>query len=333
MYSYSIILPVRNGGNYVKQCVNSLLAQDYTNFNVLILDNDSTDGTLEWLSQIDDKRIKVFPHSLPLNICGNWGRIAGLEKNEYMTMIGSDDILLPNYLSEMNRLIAGNPKASLYQAHFEFIDAEGKVMHSCQKMRFTYSVGEYVEAQLTRTLDSMGTGYMMRSADYNRIGGIPTDYPNLIFADYALWVQLTSLSYMAVSKVKTFQYRLHNSVSRVTNGEDYTKAFFMYLEFLYKLKSLYPDIQTAIERNFKSYLLYFCQSLSHRLLNTSAKNRKTSVADFVDNCVCYANKLIPGQGFFPLRKLGIQLAVWLDRNNITRLSFKIIKQMTLLFRS
>src|SRR5258708_17690386 len=112
---YSIILPVRNGGEYVKECVKSILSQTYPHFNLLVLDNCSTDGTLEWILSLQDKRIIIYPSKAPLNIEQNWARIASVPKNEFMTCIGHDDILLPGYLEEMNSLIQKHPGASLYQ--------------------------------------------------------------------------------------------------------------------------------------------------------------------------------------------------------------------------
>ena len=77
---FSIILPVRNGGEYVKECINSILAQSYMGFELLVFDNNSSDGTLEWLNSIDDKRVKVYPSATSLTIEENWGRIIALEK-------------------------------------------------------------------------------------------------------------------------------------------------------------------------------------------------------------------------------------------------------------
>ena len=90
---FSIILPVRNGGEYVKECINSILAQSYMGFELLVFDNNSSDGTLEWLNSIDDKRVKVYPSATSLTIEENWGRIIALEKGEFITLIGHDDIL------------------------------------------------------------------------------------------------------------------------------------------------------------------------------------------------------------------------------------------------
>src|SRR5204862_7663308 len=122
---FSIILPVKNGGAYVKECVSSILAQTYPAFNLHILENCSTDGTAEWLNTLKDERIIIYPAEKPLTIEENWGRIISIPRNEYMTMIGHDDVLDPNYLEVMNGLIEKYPDASLYQTHFRYIDGKG----------------------------------------------------------------------------------------------------------------------------------------------------------------------------------------------------------------
>src|SRR5688500_18219442 len=98
---YSVILPVRNGGEYVKECVNSILSQTYTGFNLHVLDNCSSDGTYEWISSINDSRIVIHRSETPLTIEKNWERVLSISKNEFITLIGHDDVLDGNYLQVM----------------------------------------------------------------------------------------------------------------------------------------------------------------------------------------------------------------------------------------
>src|SRR5688572_11626247 len=126
MAKYSVILPLRNGGEYLKLCVNSILAQTLNDFNLVVLDNQSTDGSVEWLEQLNDSRIIVHKSESSLTIEENWGRIKDIQKNEFITLIGHDDILYPNYLAEMDMLIRKHPAAGIYQAHFLYINDKGQ---------------------------------------------------------------------------------------------------------------------------------------------------------------------------------------------------------------
>ena len=112
---FSIVLPVRNGSNYVKECLNSILSQTYPHFNLIVLDNDSTDGTPEWIMSLKDERISIYPSTEPLAIEKNWARILSVPKNEFITLIGHDDILYPDYLTVMDKLISKYPTESRYK--------------------------------------------------------------------------------------------------------------------------------------------------------------------------------------------------------------------------
>jgi glycosyltransferase involved in cell wall biosynthesis len=327
MQKFSIILPVRNGGLYVKDCVQSILSQSVTDFDLQVLDNSSTDGTLEWLQSLGDPRIRIYPSPGPLSIEENWGRILSIPKNEFMTMIGHDDLLHPLYLQEMNGLISAYPEASLYQSHFRYIDQHGGFVRHCLPMDRIQYAHEFLACQFSRTMDSMGSGYMMRSAHYDRLGGMPTGYPNLIFADYELWVNLIRLSYKATALRECFSYRLHANLSRTTNGMLYQSAFGKYMEFIKMLIPADDSIREVVERYGKDMLYYFCEALSHRLLKTPVRLRQVSVSEFIKKCKCYAEEIIPGQDFQPLQKFRIRIADRLDRSFMSRNIFYLYKKL------
>lgn len=67
----SIITPVWNGLPFLRECVQSVLAQDLVDWELLVSDDGSTDGSREWLASLDDPRIRVFTQSKNLGIFGN----------------------------------------------------------------------------------------------------------------------------------------------------------------------------------------------------------------------------------------------------------------------
>lgn len=326
MAKFSIILPVRNGGDYVKECVQSILSQTWQYFNLHVLDNQSTDGTLDWIQSLNDKRIEIFTSDKALRIEDNWARVKTIAKNEFMTMIGHDDILYPHYLEEINTLIERHPNASLYQAHYMYIDSKGGSLRPCLPMDEMQYAHEFLACQMMRTIESTGTGYVMRSKDYDELGGMSPNFPNLIFADYHLWIQLASISYKATTPKECFAYRIHENVSKLTGGEDYIKAFERYVYFLTSLKNK-AGFNEVIKRYGRTYLLDFCESLSHRLLRTPTSKRTLKVKDFIESCRRYAQTLIPEQEFDPLSKPLTRIAQQLDNNFVGRQVFKIYQKI------
>jgi glycosyltransferase involved in cell wall biosynthesis len=327
MAKYSVILPVRNGGTYVQECIQSILHQTLPDFNLLVLDNCSSDGTLEYVRSLHDEKIEIYPAENPLSIEENWGRIKSIKKNKFMTLIGHDDILHTDYLMEIDSLITKHPDASLYHTHFKYIDGNGNFVRSCLPMCEMQRANEFIGCQMNRTIDSTGTGYVMRSDDFDLLGGMPTHYPNLIFSDYELWVKLMLRGYKATSFEESFSYRLHQSVSKTTNGMMYQQAFGFYMEFLQRMMKDNILIKEAVSRYGREMLLYFCKSLSHRLLKTPSAQRTLRVGDFIKKCEAYAKEMIPGQEFNPMDKFQIRIAKQLDSSFLGRGLFNLYKRL------
>lgn len=323
---FSIFLPVRNGGDFCKVCVRNILHQTFRDFNLNVLDNCSTDGTIEWIQSLNDNRIILNPSHTPLSIEQNWARIKDIEKNEFMTIIGHDDILHPHYLEQMNRLLEKHPHASLYQAHYNYVDEKRNFLRPCLPMDEIQYGHEFLACQMARTMDSMGTGYLMRSKDYEAVGGIPVHYPNLIFADYELWIKLSSITYKATSANTLFDYRIHQNVSKTTNGENYIKAFKYYIAFLQTIKED-ESFQKVINRYGNDFLMYYCQALSHRLLKTPKSKRNLSVNEYIDICKGFAHSLVPNENFEPLSKPMIRIAKRLDNSIFGRQLFRAYQKI------
>jgi len=204
---FTFFLPVRNGGGYFQECVRSILAQTYKDFELVVYDNCSTDGSLEWIRSLRDRRIKIFPSVVSLTIEDNWGRILTGPKKEYMTIVGHDDLFYPYYLEEMFVLIERYPEALLYQTHFHIINAAGRTMRKSLPMPISENGPAFLKARLLYLRDSFGTGYVFRSVDYERVGGVP-GYKNLMFADDALWLKLMGTGTMVTSPKPCFSYRI-----------------------------------------------------------------------------------------------------------------------------
>lgn len=327
MPKFSIILPVRNGGEYIKECIQSILAQSYTDFDLVILDNNSSDGTLEWVRAIPDNRIKLYPSQRSLTIEENWGRIVAVPKNEFISLIGHDDILNKDYLQTMQMLISNYPDAGLYQSHFTYINSTGDKIRSCKPMAEIESAEDFLKKFLANEIDVMGTGFMMRSKDYDLLGGIPL-YPNLLFADFELWINLSKLSYKATSLKECFSFRLHQSTTTVSPDIKFHQAFERFIFFLQALKREKESFNSIITLKAGDFLSFYCRGLSHRLLRTPINKRDgLTVTVFINNCKQYAKLLGVENVFKPSKIFSIQLAKIIDSNSFTRFVFLSFKKI------
>lgn len=209
MIQFSICLPVRNGWPYIKDCVESILQQKYPHIDLHVLDNNSTDNTLSWLTSLNDHRIRIWRSSTSLSIVDSWNRIQNIEKQQYMTLIGHDDILDSGFFSTIKELILQYPDAGLYSTGGRLINPDGNIIRSCKSVARIETAEEYLKKRFKFERDVFGTGYVMRSAEYDRLGGIP-HFERLFFADDALWLSLMQGRYKATDPEEYFSVRLHS---------------------------------------------------------------------------------------------------------------------------
>lgn len=318
---FSIVLPVRNGGKHVKECVASILQQSYRDFNLLILENCSTDGTFEWLQSLDDDRIKIFPAGHLLMLEDNWSRISDIETNEFITVIGHDDLLDPHYLEVMSALIEKHPTATLYQSHFRFIDTNGDFLRHCLPMCEVQKVHEFVGKQFTRTRDSMGTGYMMRRKDFETVGGF-SRYPNLVFGDYELWVKLTALGYLATAPSECFSYREHASASAATHVADYQRGLFQYLDYLDSEAKKCPQLRDVLRRYGPGYLGYMCENIIYRGLEIRRSSGVKTAIQTAAEFDSLRSRMIVNSRCIVSENSRIKMAILIDKWIVGRAAFK-----------
>lgn len=283
---FTFILPVRNGGQYLHQCVKSILAQTYPDFSLVVLDNASTDEGVAWVESLKDPRISIIRSEVPLTIEENWGRVMSVPKNEYMTITGHDDIFEPNYLEVMSQLISQHPAASLYQTHFWLINGKGRRIRKCIPMPAEETAAVFLRKRLSFLRDSFGTGYLFRSADYERVGGIPL-YPNLMCADDALWLKLLKNSYAVTAAAFCFSYRLHKS--SVSGGKKWDFMFSgleKYLPFLAEYIRCDADIRNVLQKYLPEYMkahFYWALVSGNSSQITAIKSRILNLSKLVCN--------------------------------------------------
>jgi len=329
--NFSIIIPFKSGKKYLLDCLHSVLAQDYPHFNIHILaDNTSNiDDSLDAVHALQHSKISVHVSNQNLDILQNWGRIKDLAKNEYMTILGYDDLLEKTFLSTINELINQEPEASLYHTHFNYINSKSEFIKTCQPLPTRLNVTEYLEHALNETVDIMATGYVFKSSDYDAMGGIPTQYPNLIYADLQLWLALTKKSYLAVDNSAQFSFRIHASTTKTSKDKILLDAFLLFLDYLNQLKNESSNLARIIEENGKKFTESTTKAIAHRLLRTPKSIRKGLTIDEMIIEIDEKSKLL-GIHYAPLQINSIRMAKLIEviplLNNLFLLFKKVYKK-------
>jgi glycosyltransferase involved in cell wall biosynthesis len=94
----SVCIPTFNGERTIVETLRSVLSQTFSDFEIVICDDSSTDGTLSILSEINDDRIKIHRFEKASAASENWNRAMRLCQSEFVKIMGQDDVLYPNCL-------------------------------------------------------------------------------------------------------------------------------------------------------------------------------------------------------------------------------------------
>jgi glycosyltransferase involved in cell wall biosynthesis len=126
----TIGLPVYNGERFLAQAIESILAQTYTDFKLIISDNASTDATQEicevYVAQ--DKRVQYLRNEKNLGASANFNQLVGMAASEYFKWAAHDDLLDPTYLARCVDVLDSDPDVVLAHSCSRIIGEEGEVI-------------------------------------------------------------------------------------------------------------------------------------------------------------------------------------------------------------
>ncbi len=120
---FTVIIPLYNKSGHILKCVHSVLSQTYSQFELIIVNDGSTDDSLNEIEQIKDERVRVFSQQ---NKGVSSARNNGVKEARYnhVAFIDADDWWDPHFLEEMKGLIEKYPDADMYGSNFYIVKNE-----------------------------------------------------------------------------------------------------------------------------------------------------------------------------------------------------------------
>src|SRR5438874_11358052 len=107
----SILLPVFNGERYLAQAIESVLAQTHTDFELLVVDDSSTDSSWQIIQKLakTDDRIFAFKNQTNLGLFQNYNRCLDLSRGDFVKPFAQDDLLVSKALERMHEVFDEQP--------------------------------------------------------------------------------------------------------------------------------------------------------------------------------------------------------------------------------
>lgn len=208
----SIILPVYNGEKYLRESIDSVIAQSYQNWELLILDDCSTDHSPEVAKEYEgrDGRIHYYRNEHNLRLPRNLNKGFSLAKGDYLTWTSDDNRYKPNALERMHSALALDSRAQFVFASCRIIDGEGNEIEYI-------SVGESSKKRLVGS-NPVGACFMYTRKAYEAVGEYDPELT--LVEDFDYWQRLYVKFGAIIIEEILYEYRWHDGALTSTMRKD-----------------------------------------------------------------------------------------------------------------
>lgn len=266
----SVIINCYNGEKYLREAIDSVIAQTYENWELVFWDNQSTDSTREIVESYKNPKIRYFyaPEHTPLGEARN----LAVEKanGEYINFLDADDVWSANKLEEQVKLIVPG-EVELVYTPFK-LKLEGNVdEHMIEVFFQLFTLQDKRVADYNVLLKSnfiVFSSVLLKKELYKEIGGINKDFRQ--YEDYELLLKCSLLTKFAIEKNSYVKYRIHGSNSSSDNrGVGYKE-----------LDQILRSLPESWDRNIALKKNKACQIWS------LYKSKVLAANDFINYCLC-----------------------------------------------
>ena len=122
----SVVVPAYNNADFIEETVASILGQTFTDFELVIADHSSTDGTWERLQRFaDDPRVRLLTTPAGGGAPANWARVSAEATGDYLKLVCGDDVIYPTCLEQEVSAMDADEETVLVACQRDLIDAHG----------------------------------------------------------------------------------------------------------------------------------------------------------------------------------------------------------------
>jgi glycosyltransferase involved in cell wall biosynthesis len=204
----SVIIPTYNAEKTIHETVTSVFKQTLSDLELIIINDGSTDKTLEVLSTIDDPRLKIFSYP---NAGVAVSRNRGLSKatGQYISFLDADDLWTPDKLEAQYQALQDNPQAAVAYSWTDYVDESGQFLGVCARAT---NNGNLYQLLLLADVIGSGSNPLIKAEAIAKVGEfdpavVPTE-------DWDMWIRLAEhFRYVAVPAVHVLYRQLQNSGS------------------------------------------------------------------------------------------------------------------------
>ncbi len=226
----SVFCPTYNHQNYVQETLESVLAQDYRNLELIVIDDASTDGTAdvaETVASTDPARVRFNRGKTNRGTAARWNEMLDMVSGEFLVAIGSDDILPPGAIRKRVEYLLDHEKVDFLLTGFDVLTADDRLLRGRDKLEVVPQFAKYYEPGAFDRLYSelLEGNFVHPGAACYRLATLPSpvmsldeNCPNL--HDYGQMLAIAGDYTVAYLEESTYVYRWHERNLSAAPGKD-----------------------------------------------------------------------------------------------------------------
>jgi glycosyltransferase involved in cell wall biosynthesis len=192
----SVCVPLYRKEAYIAETIRSVLAQTFTDFELIVLDNASPDRSAEIARSFSDPRLTVVENPVTIGPTENFAAAVALSRAPLVKVLCADDLLHPTCLERQLEVMAQDPALAMVTCRQDVIDESGHVLSHDRGLRSADLVGRQSRSAVVRRLVRHGgnpvgnvNNVVFRRAAFDAAGGFPLD-TDFFHLDVSTWVRL-----------------------------------------------------------------------------------------------------------------------------------------------
>lgn len=285
----SICIPTYNGSRFVQAALESAVRQDYPNLEIVISDDQSTDGTLEsakdYLSQ---SRLPFFIHTHKRSTIGaNWNNCVQHAHGAYIKFLFQDDTLDPDCVSQMMHAALQNPNIGLVFCRRRFIyehldEQKEKWLSTYRHVHKSWSSLKPIQPgrqllkdpgllQIPRNKIGEPPVVLLNKNVFDKVGYFSTALHQAL--DYEFWYRVCTQFDVAFVDKELVSFRLHDQQATIVNSKRFIGDYELYPKLMYKkyFSYLHRDVKKSLFLRYNTIgkLMVRTSNVWKRLLRSS----------------------------------------------------------------
>lgn len=208
MPTFSIIQPAHNYARYLDQAMSSLLAQRFEDFELIVIDDASTDTTWEVIESFDDPRIRAVRHEVNRGLCATLNHGLELATGDFIAVVNADDRCRPDFLQRIHDGFTGHPEVAAVGTYITAIDAASELIPGDPAGAYCNHDFDFEDPATWLWQNRFPGCAGVRRSVVDEVGGFAADL--VAVNDWDLWVRLfiAGHRFLVIPEIE-FEWRMH----------------------------------------------------------------------------------------------------------------------------